>query len=128
MRLRPLTPTSIRAPFGRYAHAVEVTGAARLLFLSGQLGIGPDGGIAEDAAAQAAQAFANIDACLAEAGIGRGQVLRLNVFLTETAYREPYMRVRDAWVADPPPASTLVIVKALALPICKVEIEAVAAA
>jgi 2-iminobutanoate/2-iminopropanoate deaminase len=38
------------------------------------------------------------------------------------------MRVRDAWVADPPPASTLLIVKALALPACKIEIEAVAAA
>ena len=50
------------------------------------------------------------------------------MFLTEADYRLDYMRVRDAWVADPPPASTLVIVKALALPACKVEIEAVAAA
>jgi enamine deaminase RidA (YjgF/YER057c/UK114 family) len=38
------------------------------------------------------------------------------------------MRVRDAWVADPPPASTLVVVKALVLPAAKIEIEAIAGA
>ena len=59
--------------------------------------------------------------------MGRGQVVRLNAFLTEAEYRPSYMAVRDGWVADPPPASTLVVVKALALPACKVEIEAVAA-
>ena len=52
----------------------------------------------------------------------------LNVFLTEADYRQDYMVVRDAWAPDPPPASTLVVVKALALPAFKVEIEAVAAA
>ena len=55
-------------------------------------------------------------------------MLRLSVYLTEAEYRVAYMRVRDAWVADPPPASTLLVVKALALPACKVEIEAMAAA
>ena len=80
----------------------------------------------DDAAGQTEQAFRNIDACLAEAGFARRQVVRLSVFLTEADYRLDYMRVRDAWVADPPPASTLIVVKALALPAFKVEIEAVA--
>ncbi len=107
---------------------VEVQGASRLVFLSGQLGIRPDGSIPDDVAGQAAQAFANIDACLEAAGVTRAQVVRLNVFLTEADYRQDYMVVRDAWAPDPPPASTLVVVKALALPAFKVEIEAVAAA
>ena len=128
MDLRHHSPAGIRPPFGRYHHVVEVDGASRLLFMSGQLGIRPDGSIPEDAAAQAEQAFANIDACLQAAGFARRQVVRLSVFLTEADYRLDYMRVRDAWVADPPPASTLVIVKALALPAFKVEVEAVAAA
>ena len=59
--------------------------------------------------------------------MGRAAVARLTVFLTDAADREDYMAVRDRWVADPPPASTLLIVKALALPACKVEIEAIAA-
>ena len=128
MDLRHRSPPDIRPPFGKYHHTVEVSGATRLLFVSGQLGIRPDGSFPEDAADQAAQAFANLDACLAEAGFARRQVLRLSVFLTEADYRLDYMRVRDAWVADPPPASTLLVVKALALPACKIEIEAVAVA
>ena len=128
MELRHLSPTGIRPPFGRYHHLVEANGAARLLFLSGQLGIRPDGTVPEEVTVQAAQAFANIDACLVAADFTRAQVLRLSVYLTEAEYRLGYMQIRDAWVADPPPASTLVVVKALALPACKVEIEAVAAA
>lgn len=128
MDLRHHSPTGVRPPFGKYHHIVEVSGASRLVFLSGQLGIRPDGTFPDDAAAQTVQAFANIDACLAEAGLTRRHVVRLNVYITESEYRVDYMRVRDAWVEEPPPASTLVVVKALALPALKVEIEAVAAA
>ncbi len=38
------------------------------------------------------------------------------------------MAVRDRYVGEPPPASTLLVVKALARPRFKIEIEAVAAA
>lgn len=128
MDKRHLSPEGLRPPFGRYHHLVEVTGATRLVFLSGQLGLRPDGSAPEPVEEQTALAFKAIDACLETVGLGRQHVVRLNVFLTEAAYREAYMRVRDAWVADPPPASTLLVVKALALPECKVEIEAVVAA
>lgn len=125
---RHLTPAKIRAPFGRYHHAVEVPPGKRLLFLSGQLGVRPDGSVPIDVTAQAKVAFANVDACLVAVGMAKGDLVRLNVYLTDAAYRQPYMAVRDAYVAEPPPASTLVIVKALALPEHKVEIEAIAAA
>jgi enamine deaminase RidA (YjgF/YER057c/UK114 family) len=127
MHRRHLSPDPIRPPFGRYHQLVEVTGARRLLFLSGQLGIRRDGSVPEDPAGQAEVAFASIDACLAAAGFNRAQVVRLSCFVTEAEYRTAYMGVRDAWVGEPPPASTLVVVKALALPACKVEIEAIAA-
>jgi enamine deaminase RidA (YjgF/YER057c/UK114 family) len=122
-----LSPATIRPPFGRYHHLVAVGGASRLVFLSGQLGIGADGAIPETVEAQAELAFANIDACLAAAGLGREHVTRLTAYLTDAEYRRAYMAVRDAWVAEPPPASTLVVVKALALPAFKVEIEVIAA-
>ena len=128
MEKRHLSPDAIRPPFGRYHHLVAVEGANRLLFLSGQLGIRHDGSIPEDVAEQAEVAFAAINACLQEAGFGREHVVRLTAYLTEADYRQSYMAVRDSWVADPPPASTLLVVKALALPAFKVEIEAIAAA
>lgn len=127
MQRRHFSPGALKAPFGRYHHAVELPAPERWLVLSGQLGMDAGGSVAEGVAEQAELAFAAIDACLAEAGMGRADVVRLTVYLTEAGYRADYMRVRDAWVADPPPASTLVVVKALALPACKVEIEAIAA-
>ena len=127
MILRHLSPATMRPPFGRYAHAVEATGAQRLLFVSGQLGIAADGAVPDTVEAQTELVLANIEACLVAAGLTRAHVVRLTTFLTEVEYRQGYMRVRDAWVADPPPASTLLVVKALALPACKVEIEAIAA-
>jgi enamine deaminase RidA (YjgF/YER057c/UK114 family) len=123
---RSFSPGAIRPPFGRYSHAVSLEAPRSLLVISGQLAVRPDGSVPEDAGEQTAVVLAAIDACLAEAGLDRADVLRLSAYITEPEYREPYMRVRDAWVADPPPASTLLVVKALALPACKVEIEAIA--
>lgn len=124
---RHLDPEAVPAPYGRYRQVVSVPFAGRLTFVSGQLGVAADGMVPESVAGQAELAFAHIDACLAAAGMDRGHVVRLSVYLTDAEDRAAYMRVRDAWVADPPPASTLLVVKALALPACKVEIEAIAA-
>ena len=67
-----LTPKSIKPPFARYSHGVEVPAGKRLVLCSGQLGIGPDDAVPEDAGAQAELCFANIAAILAEAGLGLG--------------------------------------------------------
>jgi enamine deaminase RidA (YjgF/YER057c/UK114 family) len=125
---RHLDPEGAPPPLAKYHHVVAVEGATRLAFISGQLGMHADGGVPEDVTSQTEVAFANLDACLVAVGLTRRDIVRLNVYLTDAEYRRSYMEVRDRWVADPPPASTLVIVKALALPACKVEIEAIAAA
>ena len=50
------TPDTIRAPFAKYSHAVEVPPGTRLLFCSGQLGIAPDDELCRRLAAPAAPA------------------------------------------------------------------------
>ena len=124
---RFLTPKSIRPPFARYSHGVEVPAGKRLIICSGQLGVGPDDSIPEDAAAQAELCFSNIEALLAEAGLGLKDVVRINAFVTDRAHMKPYMDVRDRLVSDPPPASTLMIVSGFSRPEFKVEIEVIAA-
>jgi enamine deaminase RidA (YjgF/YER057c/UK114 family) len=124
--LRPLTPSSIRAPFARYSHGVEVPVGHRLILCSGQVGIAPDEQIPEDAGEQAELCFKNIAAILGEAGLTLADVVRLNAFVTDREFLRPYMAVRDRVVGDPPPASTLMIVSGFARPEFKVEVEAIA--
>ena len=123
---RVVTPASIKAPFGRYNHGILVSTPAPTLHLSGQLGITADGTIPDDIETQTEIAFANIEAILAEAGLARRHVVKLTTYLIEADDRLAYMAVRDGWVVDPAPASTLIFIKALAMPAFRVEIEALA--
>jgi enamine deaminase RidA (YjgF/YER057c/UK114 family) len=125
--LRHLVPKRVRAPFARYSHAVEVLAGARWLLCSGQLGISDSDEIPEDAEAQAVLCFKAIGACLAEAGMSFADIVRINAYVTDRAHMAPYMAVRDRYVAQPPPASTLMIVSGFTRPEFKVEVEAIAA-
>jgi enamine deaminase RidA (YjgF/YER057c/UK114 family) len=126
--LRALTPPSIRPPFARYSHGMEVPAGRRLVVCSGQLGITADDRIPEDAGEQAELCFANIAAILKDAGLRLRDIVRINAFVSDRAHLRPYMEVRDRLVGEPPPASTLVIVAGLARPEFKVEVEVIAAA
>ncbi|WP_158813642.1 RidA family protein [Methylocapsa sp. S129] len=125
--MRRLTPDSIHPPFARYAHGVEIPHGNRLVFCSGQLGISKDGMIPEGVEAQARLCFEAIAAILAEAEMNLGDIVRINAFVTGAEYLAGYMKVRDEFIGNPPPASTLMIVQGFARPQFKVEIEAVAA-
>ena len=76
--MRALSPSSIKPPFARYSHGIAVPAGLRLVFTSGQLGIGADGSIPADCEAQADLCFANIAAILAEDGMTLADVIRIN--------------------------------------------------
>lgn len=127
--MKSLEPESIAPPFARYAHGVSVPAGYRLIFTSGQLGLGADGTIPDDVGAQADICFGNIDAILAADGAERRDVVRINAFVTDRGHMPGYMAARDRWLADVSrlPASTLVIVAGFTRPEFKVEVEVVAA-
>jgi enamine deaminase RidA (YjgF/YER057c/UK114 family) len=125
--LTRITPVAIHPPAANYSHATLVPANARWLYLSGQVGIAPDGTIPDDAAAQAEICFANMEAILDEAGMAPSDLVRLTTYLIDAGDRAAYMAVRDRFVGPPPPASTLVVISALADPRYRIEIEAVAA-
>ena len=126
MPFRRLAPTAIHPPFARYAHGVDVPANTRLVFCSGQLGIGLDGQVPDDAGAQADLCFAAIAAILAEAGMGLADVIRLNAYVTARAHLPAYMASRDKNMDGALATSTLMIVSGFAREIFKVEVEAVA--
>ena len=125
--VRFLTPAKIKPPFARYSHGIEVPAGMRLVFCSGQLGIGPDDRIPEDVAGQTERCFANIAAILEESGLTLSNIIRINAYVTDRSHLRAYMDVRDRLFADPAPASTLMIVSGFARQEFKVEVEAIAA-
>jgi len=113
--------------FSAYSLAVEAPAEARWLHISGQVGVDPSGRLAEGAAAQMAQCWRNILAILADAGMGPQDMVKVTAYLTRPEDVGHYREVRDTLLEGAEPASTLVVVQALAHPDWLVEIEAVAA-
>lgn len=125
--IKRLTPSGLHPPLARYAHATEVPAGARWLVLSGQLSIAADGTIPEGIADQVVLCFDNILTILRDASMDAGDLVRLTTYLTDEADLAAYMVVRDRYVLDPPPASTLLVVNSFSRKQFKVEIEAIAA-
>ena len=55
-------------------------------------------------------------------------LVRINAYVTARDCLQGYMTVRDLYISDPPPASTLMIVAGFARPEFLVEVEVIAAA
>jgi len=127
--MKAISAPDMRPPFARYSHAVETGPVARLLVVSGQLGVAPHDSVPEGAKAQADLCLANIDRLLQAGGMTRANVLRLNAYVSDRVHMAGYMAARDAWVdgLSVLPASTLMIVSGFTRPEFVVEIEALAA-
>jgi 2-iminobutanoate/2-iminopropanoate deaminase len=128
--IRLWTPDTMPQPASRYSMCALAEGVTRRLEISGQVGIHPDGTVAEGLADQLDAALANVDRALAAAGMGRANLMKLTVYLTENSPGAVaiYRARRDLWVGDAPaPAATLLIVAGLASPALVVEVDAIAA-
>lgn len=123
----PLNPAQIHPPFAPYSHGMVVPAGQKIVFCSGQLGIGADKTLPPDCAGQARICFDNIAAILAEAGMTLANIVRINAYVTGREHLPDYMAVRNALFSEPYPASTLMIVGGFARPEFVVEIEAIAA-
>ena len=109
------------------SHGQVLTGRGRLVMVSGQIAQDERGELvgAGDPAAQARQVFENLDRCLAAAGAGFGDVVKLNFFVLDVADLPAVRAARDAVIDTArPPASTAVQVAALFAPGYLIEAEA----
>lgn len=128
--IRLWTPATMPQPASRYSQCALAEGATRRLEIAGQIGVHPDGRLAEGLADQLDAALANVDRALEAAGMGRANLMKLTVYLTQNSAEAvaTYRARRDVWVGDgPAPAATLLIVAGLATPALLVEVDAVAA-
>jgi enamine deaminase RidA (YjgF/YER057c/UK114 family) len=128
--IRLWNPETMPKPASRYSMCALAEGATRRLEISGQVGMHPDGTVADGLANQLDAALANVDRTLAAAGMGRANLMKITVYLTENSPEAIaiYRARRDAWVGKaPPPAATLLVVASLASPALLVEVDAIAA-
>jgi enamine deaminase RidA (YjgF/YER057c/UK114 family) len=125
--LKRLNPAGAPKPFSRYSQAVAAPAHCRWLHVSGQVGATPDGTILKGFEAQCAQCWANIATILAADGMGVEDLVKVNHYVTSAEFVAAARRLRDEALKGAEPASTLVVVPALAHPDLLVEIEAVAA-
>ncbi len=125
--MKTYNPSTVAAPTGPFSHGVETPANARGLHISGQVGVAPDGTVPAEFEAQAEQCWRNIRAVLAAAGMGVENLVKCTHFLTRAADVAAYGKVRARELGEARPASTLLVISALARPGLLVEVEAVAA-
>ena len=113
---------------GKYSLGAEVPEGTRLFYVSGQVGVDGKGKLQAGIEKQVEQVWKNIAQVLKSAGMTYADVVKVNVFLTDSRFIAPYRAIRDRFFPKAPyPASTLLIVAGLADPGMLVEVEVVAA-
>ena len=121
------TPNTVAAPFGPYSHAAEVPEGSRLLYISGEVGVLPDGRVPSGIEAQAEACWRNIIAILADARMEIGDLVKITTYLVRPEDIAAAGAARATHLGDARPGSATIIVKALVRPEWLIEIEAVAA-
>ena len=122
-------PWPVREPFrGIYAHGVETRAGARVLHVSGQVGVAPDGSLAADFGGQCRQAMRNVLAVLDAAQMTARDIVKMSFYLVRRADMETLVDIRRELIDDVRPAVTTLVVAGLVSPEWLIEIEAVACA
>lgn len=129
MRHTPIVPPAeaVHPPNGPYSHALMVDRDLRWVYISGQMGVAPDGSIPPDVAAQTEIVWGNCVYLLSEAGMSIDDVVRVSHYIVGAQNLDGYNRARAPFMGEARPASTLLIVAGLARPGLLVEVDMVAA-
>ena len=109
--------------------ATVSSNGVKTIYVSGQVGI-RDGEIPDSFAEQMDIVFANMVEQLEAAGATMADVIKLTGFIVDMdgERRTAYSEARARYFSDdnPPPASTLIGVSGLVIPVLQVEVEAIA--
>ena len=126
MRQRRFNPAQLSPPpGGLYSHVVQV---GDTVYLSGQLARDADGNVVGegDVAAQFRQVWANVSTALESVGGSLDDLVKTTTFVVGPDNIAAVREARQQALPKSPPASTMVVVAALADPACLVEVEGIA--
>ena len=126
MERRIINAPDAPSPSGGGAEAVHLVGASQWLLVSGQVPLDAENRVPNGFAAQARQAWANLDAQLRAAGMTRRDLQKVTIYLADRSYGDENRAARTAYLGDHSCAVTVVIA-GIFDPAWLLEIEAVAA-
>lgn len=96
MKRREINAADAPSPsMGAYSQAVELTGANRIVFVSGQIPVTAENTIPEGFEAQARQAWSNLIAQLRAADMTLDNLVKVTLFLSDREYIPEYRKVRQ---------------------------------
>lgn len=127
MKLRPIDPPTAPETSGGYVNALEVEGASRLLFISGQIPETREGHVPEGIEDQCRLVWANLLAALTAADMEVTDLVKVTTFLGDREHAAANTAVRNEVLGGHRPALT-VIVAGIWNPAWLIEMEAIAAA
>jgi len=127
MQVRRINAESAPVPTTGYAQALEITGYKRMLFVSGQTPVQPDGAVPDGFEAQCRLAWKNVEAQLIAAGMSLDNLIMHRTYLADRRYTLLNRAVRNEILGSRETALTVVIA-GIFDDAWLVEIEAVAAA
>ena len=127
MQRRDLNALDAPHPIAAYTQAIEVSGASRMLYISGQIGQRIDGTIPDDIVEQSRLAWQNLAAQIKAAGMTLDNLVKVTTILPNQQDVATAREARSKVLGDRKPASTLIVAH-LANPAWKIEIEGVAVA
>ena len=97
------------APVGGYAQAVAVSGAARTLYVSGQIPVDAEGRCPDGFDAQCRLAWRNVLAQLAAADMTVENLAKVTIFLSDRRFALENRAVRAEVLGEHRPAMTVII-------------------
>ena len=100
-----IQPEGLPVPTSPYSPVVR---AGELVYTSGQVGTDASGAVADGIGAQTRRALENVRTCLAAAGCGLSDVVKVNAYLVDMADFETYNAVYREFFDPPYPARTTV--------------------
>lgn len=92
-----------------YSQGIRVTGASRLLFVSGQVPETPDGEVPDGFEAQCRLAWQNVRAVLEAGEMTLENLVKVTIFLSDRRYRAANAKIRHEVLGDIRPALTIII-------------------
>jgi len=123
MTPQPITVTALPPQNNTYSQAVRL---GDVIYLSGQLGVRPDGALPGEFPAQARQAFDNVATVLRTAGSSLSLVAKVNIYITDFSRLREMNQIYPEYFPHRPAKTTVEIARLDKG--AQIEVEVVAAA